>query len=234
MGRREAVRRQRFERLRDFDRNFATSAWEAGFLAGVDEAGVGPLAGPVVAAAVILPAHFELFELNDSKQLPAAARRDCERRIRAEAVAFATARIWPPGIDRLNILRATLLAHRRALAKLAVRPEAVLIDGRWPPRWRGDWRRVQVEAVIGGDARSLAIAAASVVAKETRDRIMRRLDRRYPVYGFAKHKGYATEAHRQALREHGMSPVHRRSFCGWLEAEAALARQGRFDFAPAS
>jgi hypothetical protein len=187
-----------------------------------------------VAAAVILPADFELLELYDSKQLPAAARRDCERRIRAEAVAFATARIWPPGIDRLNILRATLLAHRRALAKLAVRPEAVLIDGRWPPRWRGDWRRVQVEAVIGGDARSLAIAAASVVAKET------------PIASCAGSTGAIRSTASRSTKATPPKRIARRCAnmdCRRCFAAASVAgwkpRQlwhgsGRFDFAPAS
>jgi len=222
----EEKRRQRFERLRKFDRHFDPVAWENGLLAGVDEVGVGPLAGPVVAAAIILPADFDFPALFDSKQMTARARRACEREVRARAIALGLARVSPARIDQINIRRAMFVAHRRALKRLAVQPNAVMIDGKWMGRMPRGWSSVRVEAVIGGDARSLAIAAASVVAKEVRDRFMRRLDRRYPQYGFARHKGYATADHRQAVRDHGLSPAHRQSFCGWLAAEEALARQG--------
>jgi ribonuclease HII len=233
MGRGVDERRRRFERLRGFDRRFDPEAWEGGLLAGVDEVGVGPLAGPVVAAAVILPADFDLPELFDSKQMTAKARRACEREVRSRAVALGLARVSPARIDRLNIRRAMFAAHRRALSRLAVQPRSVIIDGKWMGRMPPGWEAVRVETVVGGDARSLAVAAASVVAKEVRDRIMRRLDRRYPQYGFARHKGYATADHRQAVRDHGLSPEHRQSFCGWVEAERELARQGVLSFDPA-
>jgi ribonuclease HII len=226
----EAARRRRFERLREFDRSRDEPAWRAGLLAGVDEAGVGPLAGPVVAAAVVLPADFVLPELFDSKRMTRAQRRRAAGLIRREAVALGVARIGPRRIDRINIRRAMLAAHRRALGALAIVPRSVLVDGKLVPRPPRGWSDVRIEAVVGGDARSLAVAAASVVAKTTRDRIMLRLDRLYPQYGFARHKGYATEAHRDALRAHGLSPVHRHAFCGFLAAEELLRRQGTLAF----
>ena len=227
MGERVDTQRRRFLRLQAFDHDLDPVAWKSGRLAGVDEAGVGPLAGPVVAAAVILPPRFELPELFDSKQMTAAARRRCERVIRAQAVAFALARVSSSSIDRLNIRNAMLRAQRRALARLPVRPHAVVIDGnvllRPPAGWSGSLR-----AIVGGDHRSLAIAAASVLAKCARDRTMRRLDSAHPGYGFARHKGYATAEHMEALRRLGLSPVHRRRFCGFLAVEAARAQQISF------
>ena len=221
-----AAQRRRFTRLRAFDRRFDRAAWASGRLAGVDEVGVGPLAGPVVAAAVVLPPDFDCPELFDSKQLQPAARRRCERAVRGAALGLGVARVSPACIDRINILRAMLAAHRLALAKLPFVPAAILVDGKRAPRLPRGWDAVRIETVVAGDAHSLAVAAASVVAKETRDRIMRRLDRRYPEYGFARHKGYASRNHRASLLQHGLSPVHRRSFCGFLE----LARQGAWVF----
>ncbi len=217
-------RQTRFRRLRAFDHDSDPTAWGAGRLAGVDEAGVGPLAGPVVAAAVILPPDFELAELYDSKRMRAAERVRCARLIRTHCIALAVSRITPACIDRINILNAMLRAHCRALERLGVRPLTVLVDGSRAPQLPPDWR-ARLRTVVRGDGLSLAIAAASVVAKTTRDRCMLRLERRYPGYGFARHKGYATADHRRALRRLGMSPVHRRSFCGFLEAEALRARQ---------
>ena len=234
MRRGEEELRQRCERLRRFDRDVDPQAWAAGRLAGVDEAGVGPLAGPVVAAAVVLPCDFDLPELFDSKQMTAAARRRCEAFIRAHALGFGVARISPRGIERLNILRAMLEAHRRALRALPVVPEVVLVDGRRAPRLPSGWSATRLQVVVKADAQSLAVAAASVLAKETRDRIMRRLDRRYPQYGFRHHMGYSTREHMEALRRFGPSPVHRPRFCRFLEIEALLARQGQLPFAAAS
>lgn len=224
--------RQRCERLRCFDRDFDREAWSRGLLAGVDEAGVGPLAGPVVAAAVILPADFDLPEVFDSKQMRPAARQRCERDIRARALALGVASVSPRRIDRVHILHAMLQAQRRALAALDLVPVAVIVDGCRTPSLPSAWGATRLQAVVRADSQSLAVAAASVVAKETRDRIMLRLDRRYPEYGFARHKGYGTAAHKAALRRHGPSPVHRLCFCTWLETEAAAARQGVFEFAP--
>jgi ribonuclease HII len=230
VGGRTAAQWRRFRRLRAFDRDADPEAWAAGRLAGVDEAGVGPLAGPVVAAAVILAPEFELPELDDSKRLSAAARSRCERSIRTQALAWAIARVSPRCIDRINILRAMLRAHGRALRRLDVRPTLVLVDGNRLPAPPAGWQ-VQLRAVVRGDQRSLAVAAASVLAKCARDRAMLRLDRRYPGYGFARHKGYATEEHVLALRRLGPSPVHRGRFCRFLADEAELARQLRFDWA---
>jgi ribonuclease HII len=178
-------------------------------IVGVDEAGRGPLAGPVVAGAVVLPEDFTLAGLDDSKKLT-AARRD---RIYEELVADPRVR-WAAGladveeIDRLNILRATHLAMRRAVAALgSVEPDMVLIDG-LPVR---DFPWPQ-QAVVKGDALSLSIAAASIIAKVERDRIMLALDAAFPLYQFASHKGYGTAAHLTALQQHGPSPHHRRSF----------------------
>ncbi len=230
MRRREEERRQRFARLVEFDRGADAEAWGAGRLAGVDEAGVGPLAGPVVAAAVILPADFDLPDLYDSKQMTAAERQACAAAIRAKALALGVARVSPARIDRVNIRRAMLASHRIAIAALGVVPRTILVDGKWAPRLPAAWTETRTVAVVRGDSQSAAIAAASVIAKVARDRIMLRLHRTYPQYGFADHKGYSTAAHMQALREHGLSDVHRRSFCGFLEAEILLARQGSLAF----
>ena len=227
MTRREAERRRRFERLRDFDRDADATAWQAGRLAGVDEVGVGPLAGPVVAAAVVLPADFDCPDLFDSKRLSAGDLRRCAHHVRTHALQIGIARVSPAGIDRVNIRRAMLAAQRRAVLRLDPAPALVLVDGNALPRLP---KTLAARAVVRGDAQSLAIAAASVVAKVTRDRAMLRLHRLYPAYGFAAHKGYATAEHRAALREHGLSPVHRRAFCGFLAVEAMLARQATLAF----
>ena len=232
MGRRDVERRRRFERLREFDRAFDPAAWAAGRLAGVDEAGVGPLAGPVVAAAVVLPPEFELPELFDSKQMTASERLRCARAVRDAALAFGITRVSPQRIDRINIRRAMFVAHRQALAKLSIVPDVVLVDGRWLGKLPAGFQGARATAVVKGDTLSLAIAAASVLAKVARDRLLVRLDREFPQYGFARHKGYSTAEHMQALRDHGLSAVHRRSFCGFLEHEKLLARQGQLALEP--
>ncbi len=231
VGRLARNRQQRFERLRGFDHDVDPTAWRAERLAGVDEAGVGPLAGPVVAAAVILPNDFELPELFDSKRISAAERARCETIIRERCLALAVAAVSSRVIDRVNILNAMLRAQGRALSRLSRRPMTVLVDGNRAPSVPSGWR-TRVQNVVRGDSLSLCVAAASVVAKATRDRWMLRLERRFPAYGFAQHKGYATSEHMDALRAHGPSPAHRKSFCGFLDDEAELARQGRFAFAP--
>lgn len=230
MGRLARRRQERFARLRAFDHDIDPTAWAAERLAGVDEAGVGPLAGPVVAAAVILPRDFDLPELYDSKRMSAAERRRCEAIIRQHCVALAVAHVSSRVIDSVNILNAMLRAQQRALQHLQLRPLTVLVDGNRAPRLPSGWR-ARLQSVVRGDGLSLAIAAASVVAKSTRDRWMERLDRRIPGYGFAQHKGYATAEHMQTLRVRGLSVAHRRSFCGFLDDEAELARQATLPFA---
>jgi len=178
--------------------------------AGVDEAGRGPLAGPVYAAAVILDPDRPIPGLRDSKQLSAAARERLEPRIRQEALAWSVAWADAEEIDALNILRATHLAMRRALVGLRIRPGHVAVDGnRLPPLADLGLRG---EAIVKGDSLVPAISAASILAKCARDALVHRLDERYPGYRFGEHKGYPTAAHLEALRERGASPVHRRSF----------------------
>ncbi len=176
-------------------------------IAGVDEAGRGPLAGPVVAAAVILPDQYHLPGLNDSKKLDADQREALFEPICQQATAWAIAEVDAQQIDRLNIFQATLQAMFQALNRLAPKPEAILVDGKHCPPWPG--LRM---AVIQGDGRVPAISAASVLAKVHRDRLLQQLDGQYPQYGFARHKGYPTRAHLEALREHGPCPVHRMSY----------------------
>jgi ribonuclease HII len=178
-----------------------------GLVCGVDEAGRGPLAGPVVAAAVILDPARPISGLNDSKKLSERRRDELALIIRAEALAWAVAEASVEEIDRLNILHASLLAMQRAVAGLAVRPERALVDGNRCPRLA-----IPVEAVVKGDGKIAAIAAASILAKTVRDAGMRVLDAAYPQYGFGRHMGYPTEAHCRALREHGPISAHRRSF----------------------
>jgi len=185
----------------------------AGLLvAGVDEAGRGPLAGPVVAAAVILDLQRPVAGLKDSKRLSAGQRQRLAHAVRTHASAFAVALAEPPEIDALNILEASLLAMTRAVAKLGVTPALVRVDGAQVPRLSGAAAGSDVEAVIRGDQHIPAISAASILAKVCRDRLMQRWHRRYPAYGFDRHKGYPTPQHLAALAVHGPCPIHRRSF----------------------
>jgi ribonuclease HII len=178
-----------------------------GLTAGVDEAGRGPLAGPVVAAAVILDDLRPIRGLNDSKQLTARVRERLYVEIHAKALCFCIAQASVEEIDTLNILQATLLAMRRAVEGLRLRPNKVLVDGNRLPTLR-----IAAEAIVGGDAKVKAISAASILAKVHRDRLCQELHLQHPQYGFDGHKGYPTPAHLAALREHGVCPHHRRSF----------------------
>jgi ribonuclease HII len=175
--------------------------------AGVDEAGRGALVGNVIAAAVILPAHYDLPGLTDSKKLSARQRETLYTAITAQAVAWSAAAASPAEIDTLNIHHATLLAMQRALAALNPPPAQVLIDGKFTPPLA-----IPARAIVGGDALEPCIAAASIIAKVTRDREMQALEARYPGYGFATHKGYGTKAHLAALAHLGATPEHRRSY----------------------
>ncbi len=176
-------------------------------IAGVDEAGRGPLAGPVVAAAVILPSGCNIAGLADSKALSPDRRRSLAGVIRDRALTWAVGRSEVEEIDSLNILQASLLAMSRAVAALQPPPDLVLVDGNRTPEVR-----CAVRAIVRGDATVGVISAASILAKVTRDAEMEQLDRLYPGYGFAQHKGYPTKAHLAALEKHGVCPIHRRSF----------------------
>lgn len=196
-----------------FDAAFRT---HAGFvLAGTDEAGRGPLAGPVVAAAVILPPDYCPAGLDDSKKLTEKKRDRLFDEIRANAVSYGIASASPQEIDEINILEASLLAMRRAVAALTSVPELLLVDGNVDRDFP-----VAARAIVGGDAKSPSIAAASILAKVTRDRLCAEMEAAYPQYGFAKHKGYPTPAHKLAVYEYGPCPLHRRSFLGFLERDA--------------
>lgn len=187
----------------------ATLPWDnpAGLLAGVDEAGRGPLAGPVFAAAVILDELAPIAGLNDSKKLTAKKREQLYDAIQAQALCCCVASASVQEIDSLNILQATLLAMRRAVEGLRLLPSKVLVDGNQLPQLR-----VMAEAIVKGDARVPEIAAASILAKVSRDRWCQKLDAQYPEYGFASHKGYGTAKHLQALKRYGATEHHRKSF----------------------
>lgn len=178
-----------------------------GLVAGVDEAGRGPLAGPVVAAAVILDELRPIKGLNDSKKLTAKQREKLFDEIRAKALCCSIAQASVEEIDELNILQATLLAMRRAVEGLRLKPAKVLVDGNRLPKLD-----VLAEAIVGGDALVPSISAASILAKVTRDRWCAELDAQYPQYGFAGHKGYGTAEHLAALKAHGACPQHRKTF----------------------
>ena len=183
-----------------------------GPVAGVDEAGRGPLAGPVVAAAVILNPNHPIAGLDDSKKLSAGRRETLRGEITQNALSWSVAWADPAEIDAINILAATMLAMRRAILGLSVVPAGVQVDGNRLPNLRFQGREIAGEAVIGGDAIVPAISAASIIAKTTRDRIMVDMDALYPEYGFARHKGYGTELHLARLQEHGPCEQHRQSF----------------------
>jgi len=190
-----------------------TAAWPSQpGIAGVDEAGRGPLAGPVVAAAVILPLEPLIQGLNDSKKLSSAQRDTLEAEIYQHAVAWGLGWASPAEIDAVNILQATFLAMRRALQGLKVAPAQVLVDGNRLPPQEGLGFIASWEAVVRGDSREAAIAAASILAKTARDRYMQGAEQMYPGYGFAVHKGYGTARHMSALRRLGVTPLHRRTF----------------------
>jgi len=194
----------------------AAFRWDAtGLIAGVDEAGRGPLAGPVVAAAVILDDLKPIKGLADSKQLTARRREKLFDEIRAKALCCSVAQASVEEIDRLNILQATLLAMQRAVAGLRLKPVKVLVDGNRLPTLD-----MLAEAIVSGDALVPSISAASILAKVTRDHLLDELDQRHPAYGFAQHKGYGTARHVQALMTHGPLPEHRHSFAPVARAAA--------------
>lgn len=174
---------------------------------GIDEAGRGPLAGPVCAAAVILPVDAEIEGLNDSKKLSEKKREALFDVIKEKAISYSIAMIDEKTIDEVNILQATFLAMRNAVENLEIKPQAALIDGNQCPGLD-----IYEKTVVKGDGKSMSIAAASILAKVTRDRYMLELDEKYPEYEFKKHKGYGTKLHYENLEKYGISPVHRKTF----------------------
>jgi ribonuclease HII len=201
---------------------FEKRAREQGFsiIAGVDEAGRGPLAGPVVSAAVILPERVCLEHLDDSKRLSPARREQLFEAIYEQAISVGIGLVDPPEIDRINILQAALLSMAIAITNLRPTPEYLLVDGTFPVK-----STLPQKPVKHGDRRSSSIAAASIVAKVTRDRLMRLYDDEFPGFGFAKHKGYGTKAHRAAIRTLGYCPIHRKTFRGVKEYVEGLPGQ---------
>ena len=194
---------ERVQGMIDFEREIAGST----IYCGIDEAGRGPLAGPVVAAAVIMPRDGKIPYVNDSKQVSEKKREQLYEQILKEAVSYGVGIVDAKRIDEINILQATYEAMRKAIATLNVQPDILLNDAVNIPLVN-----IKQVPIIKGDAKSISIAAASVLAKVTRDRIMEEYDKKYPEYGFAKHKGYGTKQHIQALEQFGASPIHRRTF----------------------
>lgn len=196
---------EKYAKMSEYERG----AWEKGitFIAGMDEAGRGPLAGPVVAAAVILDPNNPVYGVDDSKKLSPARRAALKKEIEEKAIAVSVGMADVETIDRINILEATKLAMKRAVEGLAFTPELVLIDA-----VKLDLVSLDQMPIIKGDTLSVSIAAASIVAKETRDDILRLYDEIYPEYGFASHKGYGTKAHYEAIEKYGILPIHRMSF----------------------
>jgi ribonuclease HII len=202
---RDSAERNRLDAMLNFERVL----WRAGVqsIAGVDEVGMGPLAGPVIAAAVVFPPHTELAGIDDSKRLDLPQREDAERRIRAVAAGIGIGRVEVEEIDTINIYHAGLLAMRRAVEALPMRPQHVLVDARSIPGVD-----VPQNCFNKGDGINFSIAAASIIAKTHRDRLMDELARAHPEYGFERHKGYCTPEHQEAIRRHGPCAIHRRSF----------------------
>ena len=202
-GEKLAAERARLEQMREYEHQYAS--YKA--ICGIDEAGRGPLAGTVVAGAVILVPDCEILYLNDSKKLSPKRREELFAEIQEKAVSWSVGIVDAGEIDRINILQATYEAMRKAIAGLKLVPDLLLNDAVVIPE-------VETEQVkiIKGDAKSVSIAAASILAKVTRDRMMEQYDSLYPEYGFAKHKGYGTAAHMAALQKHGLCPIHRKTF----------------------
>ncbi len=193
----------RTEAMKRYEKEY----WQAGFVCGIDEVGRGPLAGPVVAGAVILPKDCDILYLNDSKQLTAAKREELYEVIMENAVAVGLGFVAPKRIDEINILQATYEAMRQAIAQLKVEPAVLLNDAVRIPGVS-----IPQVPIIKGDAKSISIAAASIIAKVTRDRLMVEYDGIFPAYGFASNKGYGATEHIAALKKYGPCPIHRRSF----------------------
>jgi ribonuclease HII len=229
-----SIRKRRLKNRREGQRlhqmlRYELELWEQGlqFIAGVDEAGMAPLAGPVVAAAVILPHNYKLLGLDDSKKILDSGKRDeLAAKIKQDAVCWAVGRAEVEEIDAINIYHSGLLAMQRALERLDNKPDFVLVDARTIPRCP-----CPQKGIVHGDALSSSIAAASIIAKTTRDAQMIELDGLYPGYGFASHKGYPTPEHLRVLKERGPLPIHRRSFAPVRQTLGLDPIQGNLKFA---
>lgn len=197
------LERERLQKLMEYENQYESHV----LVCGIDEAGRGPLAGPVVAGAVILPRNCEILFLNDSKKLTEKRREALFEEIKEKAISWAVGIAGPDRIDEINILQATYEAMRQAVTALSVTPQVLLNDAVTIPELP-----IQQVPIIKGDAKSVSIAAASIVAKVTRDHMMLEYDKLFPEYGFARHKGYGTAAHIEALKRLGPCPIHRRSF----------------------
>ena len=206
----------RLEQMREYENTYAACA----MICGIDEAGRGPLAGPVAAGAVILPKDCILLYLNDSKKLSEKRREELFVQIKEQAVAWCVGIVGPERIDEINILQATYEAMRQAVAGLGVKPDLLLNDAVEIPGVD-----IMQVPIIKGDAKSVSIAAARILAKVTRDHMMVEYDQLFPDYGFAKHKGYGTAAHIQAIQELGPCPIHRRSFIRNIWSEEAESKE---------
>lgn len=204
---------ERLENMTAYERRYA----QYEYICGIDEAGRGPYAGPVVAAAVILPKDCRILYLNDSKQLSAAKREQLYDEIMEKAVSVGVGIAGPEVIDEINILQADYEAMRQAVRKLSVVPQVLLNDAVTIPGLE-----MPQENIVHGDSKSISIAAASVIAKVTRDRMMVMYDALYPQYGFAKHKGYGCASHEEAIRKYGLCPIHRRSFTKKFQEQEAF------------
>lgn len=205
----ETVKEEELERLKNMlliEESLYDEGYE--YICGVDEAGRGPLCGPVVAAAVILPKHGCIEGVNDSKKISEKKREKLYDDIMNVAIAVGIGISDVDVIEKVNILNATKIAMKKAIESLSIKPDYVLIDG----NQKIDIDILQ-ETVVSGDAKSESIASASIIAKVTRDRMLRKFDEMYPEYGFAKHKGYGTKAHIEVIKKYGLTPIHRKSFC---------------------
>ena len=196
----------RLQQLKQIENEFYQN--EMNFICGIDEAGRGPLAGPVVVASVIMPKDSMIEGVNDSKKISEKKRESIYEQIIEEAISYGVGIVGQEEIDELNILNATKKALTMSLQELKVRPDMILVDA----LEKIDTLQIPYQSIIKGDAKSYSIAAASIIAKVTRDRIMRQWDEVYPQYGFLGHKGYGTKAHIEAIKEYGICPLHRRSF----------------------
>ena len=199
---------QRLQNLKQIEEEIYNKNSNIEYICGIDEAGRGPLAGPVVVASVIMPRDSMIEGVNDSKKVSEKKREEIYQKIVEEAISYGVGIIQQDKIDEINILNATKLGLTTSIKELKVKPDLILVDA-----LKGiDTLGIPYESIIKGDAKTYSIAAASIIAKVTRDRIMRQWDEIYPMYGFEKHKGYGTAAHIQAIKEYGLCPIHRKSF----------------------